>query len=656
MKKKRNIKQTIEFYVMSVAILLGVLLTIVMIVSSFISTDVILLDNLQQMAKASSQNVGANLHLLTDRMANLALEPALTEGGSTSEEKQKVLNERETRIEFVWLAAYDLSGQKLYGDEESPDSIEDKKYYSYLTQTGNIVIDEPYYENDIWQLCVALPMKKNGEVDSYLVGSYKYDLLNDVLSNINIGMTGGSYIINEEGTIIADKDLENMQKHENIYELHHSGKNKDIFDNMLNFQTGSESMRLHGVSHYVAYAPVPGTNWTLIIDAPRKEFQGTLFLSLFVCIVLAVLLLLIARYVIVKMADSISNSLSLATGRLTSLSEGNLKDEVVLAKTNEEAQILTGALAKTIASMDGYINDIETSLGYLSEGDYSKEVPDSFNGDFAAIREALISITESLNDTMRRINHSSLAVNENSSEVSGYAKRLYDGSIEQGAALERLIESIQSITEQIKHINENAELVKQCADSAQDKVDQGQEQMNVMLNTMHDIYENMQEIIKISQLIEEISSQTSLLALNASIEAARAGESGRGFAVVAQQIGVLSDQTANALKQTGNIIEQANISIEEGLKTADATAASFREIYTAAEKFTGISNSMAVVARQQKEAVLLVTAEADKVLEIANTNQQLARETDETAAQSLTQAEELGEVVAAVKLRGGTLE
>ena len=134
-----------------------------MIISSFISTDTILLDNLQLMAKTSSQNVGANLHLLTDRMANLALEPALTEEGGSSEEKQKVLDERETRIEFVWLAGYDLSGQKLYGDEDSPENIADTKYYSYLTQTGNIVIDEPYYENNIWQLCVALPMKRAGK-------------------------------------------------------------------------------------------------------------------------------------------------------------------------------------------------------------------------------------------------------------------------------------------------------------------------------------------------------------------------------------------------------------------------------------------------------------------------------------------------------------
>lgn len=656
MKKKRTIKQTIEFYVMTVAILLGVLLTLTMIVSSFISTDAVLLDNMQMMAKTASQNVGANLHLLADRMANLALEQTLTDEKASVKEKQQVLDERETRIEFVWLAGYDLSGKKLYGDERAPDNINDKKYYSYLTKTENIVIDEPFYENNVWQLCVALPMKKDGEVDSYLIGSYNYDILNDVLTNINMGVTGSSYIINEEGTIIADKEQENMQKHENVYELYPSKRNQDIFNNMINFQIGSESMYLKGVRHYVAYAPVPGTNWTLIVDAHRREFQTTLFVSVFVCILLAGFLLLAARFVIVKMADSISASLSLATGRLTSLSEGNLKDEVVLAKTNEEAQILTSALAKTITSMDEYINDIKSSLGYLSEGDYSREIPDSFRGDFAAIREALSSITNSLNEMMQKINHSSLAVNENSSEVSEYAKRLYDGSMEQEVALERLIQSIQQITEQIAHITENADQVKWCAKSAQEKVNQGQTQMDIMLETMHDIYENMQEIIKISLMIEEISSQTSLLALNASIEAAHAGESGKGFAVVAQQIGVLSDQTTSALKQTGAIIEQANLSIKKGLKTADATADSFREIHQATEKFHGISHSMAEVVEQQKEAVHMVTKEADKVLEIANTNQQLAKETDETAELSLNQAAELGEVVASVKLRGGALE
>ena len=98
------------------------------------------------------------------------------------------------------------------------------------------------------------------------------------------------------------------------------------------------------------------------------------------------------------------------------------------------------------------------------------------------------------------------------------------------------------------------------------------------------------------------------------------------------------------------------MSIKRGMEAAELTADSFQEINAATEEFTGISHNMARVVEEQKKAVSMVTQEVDKVLEIANTNQQLARETDETAAMSLTQAEELGEVVAAVKLKEGDPE
>lgn len=651
MKKTQTMKQKIVFSVMRASILLGILLILVMIISSFTSTGSILMDNLQMMAKTSSQNVSSNLHLLTDRMATLSLEQTLLDDSASIKDKQQVLDERKTRIEFVWLAAYDLNGKKLYGDTSAPESISEEKYYSYLSETSNITIGEPYYADDIWQLCVGIPLKNEDENIAYLIGSYKYDLLNDVLSNINIGIRGSSYIINEEGTIIADKDLDNMKEHLNVYDIYGSKKNNAIFDAMRNFQTGSRLMSLHHQKHYVAYSPVAGTNWTLIVDAPRGDFMNTLILSIFICIVLAAILLLASRIYIGRMADRISDSLSLSTQRLTALSEGNLKDEVTLAQTNDEAEILTEALSKTISNLDLYIDNIKTSLGYLSEGDYSQEVPDTFIGDFATIRDALNNITTSLNQTMYHINNSSTAVNQNSSEVSGYAKRLYDGSIEQSAALNRLSETIHVITEKIALIDESAAHAKSCTNGTEHKVSQGKEQMDSMLETMNNIYSNMQDIIKISELIEDISSQTSLLSLNASIEAARAGESGRGFAIVAQQIGMLSEQTAAALKQTKEIIGQANISIEEGLKTAKTTAESFQEINMATEEFTDISRQIESVAAEQKNAVHLVTQEITTVLNIANTNQKLAEETDKTASHSLMQAEELEQVVASVKLR-----
>lgn len=651
-EQKRSIKQIIIRYVTKMLVTLGVALIILMIVASMVSTSSVLYDNLQTIARTSAQNVGSNLHLLTDRMDNMAQRTEWADDDVSVSEKQKLIDESKERIEFVWIAAYDASGDKLYGDDEAPWSIVGKDYYDYLTVTDNITIGSPEYSNDIWQLCVGAPVKdEEGNVTAYLVGSYKYDMLNDVLSNINIGAGGLAYIVDEEGNIILDKNMQDMEEARNLYEMYGGSRNDKIFDSMLDFQTDSRSIFLGAQQYYVAYSPVAGTNWTLMIAAPGVDFLGVLMWTVLISIVLLVVLQICARKLTVGIADKIAGSLSLATQRLKQLSAGNLKEEVVFADSNIEAKTLTTALSKTITNLAEYIDDITAYLGLLSSGDYSGDVTDDFEGDFVAIKEALSSITLSLNETMNRINQASLAVRSNSSETSEYARKLYDGSLRQSAALERLTGKMDIITHKTEEIDENAKRVKQSADAARSRVEEGRRQMGDMLSTMSSIHDDMKEIITISHLIEEISSQTSLLSLNASIEAARAGETGKGFAIVAQEIGALAEQTADALNKTGEIIGKASKSIAQGMKTAEDTAESFRNVNKATKDFTEISDNLIHITVEQKAAIETVSEEVQTILTIADTNQEVAKETDETAAVSLKQAEELEQIVSMVKLR-----
>lgn len=652
MREKKSIKQIIVFYVTSISVALGIVLILLMIFTGLFSTSSVLRDSLQVTARTAAQNFSSNLHMLADRIDSIAQENILADQKSSGSSRQQLLDDKKLRIEFVWIAVYDLSGNKMYGDDTAPSSIDGTEYFQYLSGTDNITIGKPEYNNNIWQLSVGIPVKgQEGDSYAYLIGSYKYDLLNDVLSNINIGAGGLAYIVDNEGNIIADKNISNMGKNQNLYKLYKSRKNKKIFDSMLDFQTDANSVLLGFKQHYIAYSPVAGTNWTLMIAAPGNDFMKILWGSVLTSIIVIIVLQFVTRKLVVNIADKISGSLSVATERLVSLSTGNLKDPVVPADNNVESEVLTTALSKTVTCLAGYIDDITEYLGQLSAGDYSGKVKDAFDGDFIAIKDALSYITTSLNETMLHINKASLAVSSNSSETSGYARRLYDGSIEQTAALERLDEKITVITQKIDEIDNNAKRVKKSADIAEQRVEEGKRQMDDMLSTMDSIHNDMQEIITISHLIEEISSQTSLLSLNASIEAARAGEAGKGFAVVAQQIGLLAEQTADALHKTGEIIEKASFSIGQGMVTAKDTAESFQNIKKAAEDFADISDNMARITVEQKEAIVMVSDEVGKVLAIADTNQGLAKETDENASLSLNQAEELKQIVSAVKLK-----
>lgn len=638
MKKQKNLKQKIIFYVMSVALLVTVLITTIMSVGSIRSTNNVLLDNMQITARTASQNIMSNLHLLTERMYNFSTETVFLNDMISETKKQKRFDAIKNQIEFLWLSAYDTDGKKLYGDTTSPKSITNTKYFSKMTETENLVIGEPYYNNTLLQLCVGAPLKnKDGEIKGYLVGSYKYDLIDDVLSQLVLGNTGSACILNEDGDIIGDRNKQNIIEKKNIYKLYPSSANASLFKKITSYQTGSAEMKLGSKHCYTGYSPIPGTNWELFLHVPKNEFMDTVYMSVIVSILLSIALIIAAGAVVIPVARKISNPLSAATKRLQALADGNLTKEVLLSDSNDETKILTDALAKTIASLKSYIQDIETSLSALSDGDFTIDIPNTFRGDFSSIRNSLDNITDSLNRTMQQMSKSSV-------EVSECAKQLLDGSKQQNDLLHSMEENMAAITSSIEKNKEHVLQIEQCAEMANQKTALGGSYMQNMLDSMSQIHKTVDEISNISLMMESISRETNLLSLNAAIEASRAGEAGRGFAVVANEIGSLSKQTTDALLESSNLISRSAEAIRAGLETAGQTADTFREIADLTTQYYTISNQLSDTVKDQTDAVAYAEKRLISLQEIASKN-------DEMAAESLSQAKTLRNFVAQVKIK-----
>ena len=637
MKKYRTLKQKIIFCIMSVSVLLTVLITTVMSAGSFRSTNATMLSNMEIMARTAAQNISSNLHLLTERVHNFSREEIFTSDDYTVSQKQARLDEIKLQIEFLWLSVYDQSGHKIFGDQDAPADISNTKYFSLLTQTGNVVIGEPHYENETLQICVGAPSANNEGTTTYLVGSYKYDILNDVLSQLVIGNTGSACILNEEGDIIGDRNLQNIIDGKNIYDLYPSETNEQKFDKITALYIDSSIMILGHRLHYTGYSPIPGTNWALFLYAPQVEFMDTVYFSTLLSVLLSLVLLLIAAAIIVPVSKGITNPLSEATKRLQSLSTGNLNQEVLISKSNDETTVLTKALSQTIASLKGYIQDIETCLGALSGGDYPIHIPDNFYGDFASIRKSLCNITDALNRTM-------LQMNQSSSQVSDCARAMLECSREQSQLLEHMEDCMAAITSSIGKNKDNVLQIEEFSEMASQKTTLGNNYMEKLLTAMSHIHGTVNEISKVSLLIENISKQTNLLSLNASVEAARAGEAGRGFAVVANEINELSAKTASALTETGRLITNSTETIQAGLETASLTAQTFQEIAELTGQYHAISGRLSNTAKEQTDAVNYANGRLAMVRDIARKN-------DEMAAESLSQAESLSNYVKQVKVR-----
>ncbi len=641
MKKYHDLKHKIIFYVMSAAILVTVLVTTIMFMGSVRSTDATQLDNMQISARIAAQNISSNLHLLTERMFNFSSENVFLGEASSTEEKQERINAIKLQIEFVWLAGYDVNGQKLYGDDSAPDSISDTGYYSMMTQTGSITIGEPYYANDILQLCVGSPLKNEEGVMGYLIGSYKYDILSDVLNPLVLGDTGSACIINDDGTIIGDRNLQNIIDKVNIYDLYPSSGNAESFDKITAFQIGSQKLTLGNrpgyMEYYTGYSPIPGTNWALFLYAPRIEFMSTTYVSTALSGLMSLLLLIAAAAIMVPVSQRISTPLSLATTRLKALSDGNLTDEVVLSGNDDETSILTEALSSTVFSLKHYVQDIEECLSTLASGNYASDIPDDFRGDFSSIRDSLCNITNALNETMIKMNQSSMEVSEN-------ARQLLDGSREQTDVLHDMEHNMAAIISSIDRNKDNVLQIEHCTEQATEKTSLGEGYMQSMLDSMAQIHKAVNSISNVSLMIEDISRQTNLLSLNASVEAARAGEAGRGFSVVAGEIRELSAQTAQALSETSKLIEHSAETIQAGLATANQTAKTFQEISGLTQQYRDISARLSDTVQEQTAAVDHANSSLAALQDIANRN-------DTMAAQSLAQAEDLENYVSQVKIK-----
>jgi hypothetical protein len=183
-------------------------------------TDTILLQMLQTMAKTASQSLEGRLHILADRFFLIRDNRVFTDPSAGSRAKRAVLDRATSGIEFVWLGLYGTNGVLATGSEECPLSISGRKIFSMIRETSNLVIEDTTIGNAGLEIVMGVPVMDISQDEEgregpagavfYLVGSYRYDVLSDVLNNIIIGAGGTAFIINEEGRVLVHKDLSKL--------------------------------------------------------------------------------------------------------------------------------------------------------------------------------------------------------------------------------------------------------------------------------------------------------------------------------------------------------------------------------------------------------------------------------------------------------------
>lgn len=640
-EKRRNIKVKIMATVMAGVLCLAVMTSAVLLYGTNTLTNTLAQDLLLPLTKISSKTVEGNLHMLADRIFSVSDNKTLSSSESTMEEKKQVLTEFSSGIEFVWLSLYTTDGNFYCGADNSPQNISDTALFQNMTETENLAIGDTQYINGQLQIAIGAPVKGTNGILYYVVGSYKYDVLNDVLSNLHIGYGGYAVIVNQNGTIVAHPDTIFVQNKTTVSELYE--QNSDIitlFDRIYTGETGIQSMSLNGEKTLISYTPVRGTNWYMALFMPREEIKAGEQRVIMMNIMITILCIAITAALATMIAGKISKALGNVKDRIQKLAKGDITSPVEVLNTKDEAEDLSIALQETVNDVSGYIIELRQALTSLSKGDLQTEVKGEFVGDFIVLKESTNHIIDFLNEMIGELQKSSNTLSQAAMGVSNEARNVNSNSEQQSACVEKLKEETNNISNSIGIVDKNTKQAKELTNQVENKLNEGVQQMASLLEAMEEIRYNEEEISKITKFLEDIAFQTNILALNASVEAARAGAAGKGFAVVAEEVRNLAGKSADFSKRTTEIIQVSGIAIDKGVKRAKATSVSMNDIAEMSQKITNITDKLFVSVEKEKEALKNVEAAIDSISVMAErnliTSKKSANASEELSQQAIT--------------------
>jgi signal transduction histidine kinase/HAMP domain-containing protein/ActR/RegA family two-component response regulator len=353
--------------------------------------DVILLEIMRPLAKTTAMNVQGHLHMLADRISLIADNAVLADPEVPPGEKQWVLELAESGIEFVWLGLYSADGLLETGDWRTPPGIQNKAFYTAMKETQNLVIDDVHVgSSGAIEIVIGTPLFREREISHYLVGSYHYDVLNDLLGSINISSGSTAYIINEQGKFMAHRNIDNVRfggfvfsQYPQIPEL------EDILLRASRGQIDSTRLNIGGEHKIFAFTPIRGTGWSLVIEIARVDFMSAIHQGVFISILITLVLLVCFTLIFNLFIDhALTKPLWVITENARRINRGIFNDMFPrnLISRNDEIGQLAGAFVSMSRFIGESIGEIEEIIHAIGAGRLDQRAPlAAFEGDFSKI-------------------------------------------------------------------------------------------------------------------------------------------------------------------------------------------------------------------------------------------------------------------------------
>ncbi len=533
------------------------------------------------------------------------------------------------RLGYLDMAIVDPDGTARYALSGDVASLGDRSYvrraFAGEPNLSDVLISRVTGDA---VLMYAVPIYSQDQVVSVLIARRDGNSLNEITDGMGIGQMGYAYAINQSGTTVAHPDREMVMNQVNVIErAAEDAAFTDVarsIEKALAEGRGVDTYDYAGRTNYVAYAPIPGTEWTLLNVAVEEEVLGNLADMRNLLMLITGGFLLAGILAALFLGSSIAKPISLLSDRVEKIANFDLRQDTEQAlQRYGDRRDEVGTIARSVESM-------QQKLRGLVE-------------EIASGSESVSASSEELTATSLQ---SATAADEVARTIEEIARGATDQAKETQDGAEQIHTLGEIVNEDIRLVNalnlsaDEMNLLKDAGIAALADLREKTRQNNEAAQEVHEIIletdGNTEKIERASDMIKSIADQTNLLALNAAIEAARAGDAGRGFAVVAEEIRKLAEQSNTFAEEISEIIAGLSQQTSKAVKTMNAAGqivtAQMDSMEQTHTKFDGIASAIEAVRQIVDELNHSSQSMTEKKEEIVKVIENLSAISEENAA------------------------
>ena len=534
---------------------------------------------------------------------------------------------RKTYFSSVMYAGKSGVGYNDIGETENVSNLD---FYKEIMKNGkSSYIDNPVKDkNGKIVFHIACAAKLHGEIFGLFAAVVPLENLENMVEYIRLGESGQTWIIADNGTIVANLN------HDNVMNLNLLDSSNDpsviqIIKKAVNGGIGTgwgkNWANIKG-NTFVAYTPIAYTPWILVFSVSESQVYKTgnalrntnAVISLLTIIILAIFTLLVSG-VMLKPLGVVEKSINeIASGH------ADLTQRIQIDSKTEIGSVVDG-FNKFSEKLQNIVRELKNSKDQLAAAGEemhvcSQETADSNNQILTNIE----TVSERISNQSASVDQTAGAVNEIASNIQSLEhmiEQMVMSVSQASAAVEEMIGNIDSVNgsvrkmaDQFVELEETSAIGTERQQDVNEKIYQI-EQQSVMLQ-------------EANEAIASIAEQTNLLAMNAAIEAAHAGEAGKGFAVVADEIRKLSETSTDQSKTIGNQLKIIHDSIESVVSASQASSEAFTsvtdKIQSTDELVNHIKSAMEEQAEGSRQIGNALSVMNDSTLEVRTASKEMS--------------------------------